>query len=130
MDNMQRTQEIERLELSFWQSMVDGRAEVATDMLAEPALMVSGHGTLKFDHAAYQKMAAKDDYRLVGFKLSKMDVVFPRDDLAIATYHAAQTMEKEGTPMQMEAFDSSTWIRLHEGWKCVAHTESLQAPAH
>jgi hypothetical protein len=128
--NNPRQQEIERLEQAFWQSMVDGKAKVATAMLTEPAVMVSGHGTLKFDHAAYEKMAAKDEYRLVDFKLSKMDIVFPRDDLAIATYHAAQTMEKEGQPIEMEAFDSSTWIRLHEGWKCVAHTESLQAPTH
>ena len=40
-------------------------------------------------------------------------------------------MEAQGSAIiKMEAFDSSTWIRLHEGWKCVAHTESLQAPTH
>jgi ketosteroid isomerase-like protein len=129
MSTPQRQQEIERLENAFWQSMVDGEARVATAMLTEPAVMVSGHGAMKFDHAGYEKMASNDSYRLVDFTLSKMDVVFPRDDLAVATYHASQTMEKEGKPLQMEAFDSSTWIRLHEGWKCVAHTESLQAPA-
>jgi len=130
MDATLRTQEIERLEQAFWQSMVDGKAKVATAMLTEPAVMVSGHGAMQFDHAGYEKMAANDSYRLVAFKLSKLNVVFPRDDLAIATYHASQTMEKEGEPLKMEAFDSSTWIRLHEGWKCVAHTESLQAPTH
>lgn len=130
MSTSQRQQEIERLEQAFWQSMVDGKAKVAAGMLTEPAVMVSGQGTLKFDHAAYEKMAADDTYRLVDFKLSRMDVVFPRDDLAIATYHASQSMEKQGKATQMDAFDSSTWIRLHEGWKCVAHTESLQAPTH
>ena len=44
-------QEIERLERAFWQSMVDDRPAVATGMLSEPALMVSGHGALQFDHA-------------------------------------------------------------------------------
>ncbi|CAN5166501.1 hypothetical protein BH11PSE14_BH11PSE14_20130 [soil metagenome] len=128
MNTSQHAQEIEGLEQAFWQSMVDGKPNIATGMLTEPALMVSGHGAMKFDHAAYKKMAADDTYRLVNFKLSKMDVIFPRDDLAVATYHASQTMEKQGKSMQMEAFDSSTWIRLHEGWKCVAHTESPQAP--
>jgi hypothetical protein len=47
------------LEKAFWQSMVDGSAEVATAMLTEPALMVSGHGLNKFDHAAYEKMAGE-----------------------------------------------------------------------
>lgn len=130
MSTTQRAQEIERLEQAFWQSMVDGKAKVATAMLTEPAVMVSGHGAMTFDHAGYEKMAANDSYRLVDFKFSKMDVVFPRDDLAIATYQVTQTMDREGTTSQMHAVDSSTWIRLHEGWKCVAHTESLQAPAH
>ena len=129
MGTMQRQQEIEKLEQAFWQSMVDGKVEVATGMLTEPAVMVSGHGTHKFDHAAYEKMAADDSYRLVDFKLSDMDVVFPRDDLAIATYRASQSMEKAGRKLQMQAFDSSTWIRQREGWKCVAHTESLQSPS-
>jgi hypothetical protein len=40
----QRRQDIEALERAFWQSMVDGKAAVATRMLTEPALMVSGHG--------------------------------------------------------------------------------------
>jgi hypothetical protein len=124
----QHRQEIEKLEQTFWQSMVDGKVGVATDMLAEPALMVSGHGLLKFDHAGYERMAAEDRNRLVDFKLSDMEVVFPRNDLAIATYRASQSMEVDGKPVQKEAFDSSTWVRLHEGWKCVAHTESLPPP--
>lgn len=126
----QRAQEIERLEHAFWQSMVDGKARVATGMLTEPALMVSGHGAMRFDHAGYEKMAANDRYRLVDFKFSKMEVSFPRDDLAIATYNVTQTMDQGGESLRMQAVDSSTWIRLHEGWKCVAHTESLAPHAN
>ena len=121
-------QEIERLERAFWQSMVDDRPAVATGMLSEPALMVSGHGALQFDHAGYEKMARDDRHRLVGFALSDMDVAFPRTDVAIATYRASQVMEVDGKPLRQEAVDSSTWVRFHEGWKCVAHTESLVSP--
>ena len=127
MASMQR-QEIERLEHTFWQSMVDGKPTVATGMLSEPALMVSGHGAMQFDHAGYEKMARDDRHRLVDFHLSDMEVVFPRTDVAIATYRASQDMEMDGKPLRQEAVDSSTWVRFHEGWKCVAHTESLVAP--
>jgi len=72
-----RMKEIEGLESAFWQSMVDGKASVATGMLTEPALMVSGHGLLKFDHASYEKMASKDEMKLVDFEFSDFDVVFP-----------------------------------------------------
>jgi hypothetical protein len=126
MDHSMQQQEIERLEHAFWQSMVDGKPNVATGMLSEPALMVSGHGAMQFDHAGYETMARSDRHRLVGFDLSDMRVVFPRTDVAIATYRAAQSVERDGRTMQEVAVDSSTWVRFHEGWKCVAHTESLQ----
>ena len=109
--------EIEQLEQQFWQSMVDGKAGVATGMLTEPAVMVSGHGTMQFDHAGYEKMARDDRHKLVGFKLSDMNVMFPRDDVAVATYRAAQSVESNGKAATMEACESTTWVRLHEGWK-------------
>ena len=117
---------IEQLERAFWQSMVDDDPKVATGMLADTALMVSGHGAMSFDHAGYTKMAKDPSHRLVQFKLSDMDVMFPSDDLAIATYKVQQQVERDGKPMQMQAVDSSTWVRRDGEWKCVAHTESLQ----
>ena len=119
---------IEQLERAFWQSMVDDDPKVATGMLADTALMVSGHGAMSFDHAGYTKMAKDHSHRLVQFKLSDMDVMFPSDDLAIATYKVQQQVERDGKPMQMQAVDSSTWVKSGDDWKCVAHTESLQQP--
>lgn len=119
---------IEQLERAFWQSMVDDDPKVATGMLADTALMVSGHGAMSFDHAGYTKMAKDPSHRLVQFKLSDMDVMFPSDDLAIATYKVQQQVERDGKPMQMQAVDSSTWVKSGDDWKSVAHTESLQQP--
>ena len=130
MEASARRQEIERLEQAFWQSMVDGKAEVATAMLTEPALMVSGLGLNKFDHAAYEKMAANDDYRLTGFEFKDFDVVFPTHDVAVASYRVKQSMQAKGRSLTEEVFDSSTWVKLGDAWKCVAHTESQPKPAH
>ena len=128
MDMSQHRQEIEQLEHAFWQSLVDGKAQVATDMLTEPAVMVSGHGAMTFDHAGYTRMASDGRNRLVGFELSDREVVFPKNDVAVATYRASQSVERQGQRETTEVFDSSTWVRMHEGWKCVAHTESQPAP--
>ena len=117
-----RRQEIEKLETAFWQSMVDGESEIATRMLTEPALMVSGHGLQKFDHATYEKMAADDAYRLTGFQISDFDVLFPTQDVAVASYRVRQSMETKGESLTEEVFDSSTWVKLGDAWKCVAHT--------
>jgi ketosteroid isomerase-like protein len=116
--------EIERLEHSFWQSMVDRKPSVATGMITEPALMVSSHGPMTFDRAEYTKMANNEQHRLLDYSLSDMDVLFPTDDVAIATYRAHQKMEMDGKPLEFDSIDSSTWVKLDGAWKCAAHTES------
>lgn len=125
--------EIENLERSFWQSMVDREPSVATGMITEPALMVSGHGPMTFDRAGYTKMANNEQHRLVDYTLSDMDVLFPTDNVAIATYRAHQKMEMDGKPLEFDSVDSSTWVKVDGGWKCAAHTESeakAPSPAH
>lgn len=115
--------EIERLEQAFWKSMLDGKPEVATGMLTEPALMVSGHGANKFDHAGYTKMAKDDRFKLVDYDISDMDVTFPREDVAVATYQVNQKVEMEGKATEMDVFDTSTWVKVGGDWRCVMHTE-------
>ena len=119
-----RQGEIEKLERAFWDSMIAGKPEVATGMLTEPAVMVSGHGANKFDHAAYTRMAKDDRYKLVDYSISDMDVIFPRDDVAVATYQVDQRMEMQGKPVQMNVYDTSTWVKVEGDWRCVMHTES------
>jgi hypothetical protein len=46
----------------------------------------------------------------------------------VATYKVHQVMDMKGKRMEMHAFDSSTWIRIGGEWRCIAHTESLEAP--
>lgn len=123
---MPRTErnEIERLERAFWQSLVERDAEAARAMLAPEALMVSSHGTLRFDPAQYEKMLLDPKHGLLEYTLSDMDVLFAGDDVAIATYRAHQAMQVDGRRMEQEVVDSSTWVRMDGGWKCVAHTES------
>ena len=118
--------QIEQLEHAFWQSMVDNTPKVATGLLAERALMVSGHGAMAFDHAGYTKMQRDPSHKLLDFTLSDLDVLFPSDDVAIATYKVDQTVEYDGMRTNMRAVDSSTWLKSGGDWKCVAHTESLQ----
>ena len=118
---------IEQLEHRFWQALVDNDAGTATGLLTEPALMVSAHGAMKFDHAGYRKMAEKGPRVLTAFELSDMQVVFPNETTAIATYHVkqrvAQRDAEDGGDVQ-EMNDSSTWIKEDGSWKCAMHTET------
>lgn len=115
------------LETKFWQSLVDADTEAAQQMLNEPALMVSAHGSMKFDHEGYRKMAEQGSKVLTSFELSDMDVVFVGERrTAILTYHVKQIVATRGngkTSVQ-EMNDTSTWIQAGSQWKCVMHTET------
>jgi ketosteroid isomerase-like protein len=119
-----RGNEIERLEHAFWKSLVDRDADAARGMLAPEALMVSAHGTMRFDPAQYEKMLLDPKHGLLEYTLSDMDVLFPTDDTAIATYRAHQKMRMDGREMAQDVVDTSTWVRVDGAWKCAAHTES------
>ena len=114
------------LESRFWQSIRDQDTDTALDLLAEPALMVSSHGAMKFDHAGYRKMAEQGSMVLTEYELSKMDVVFPNDSTAVLTYHVKQTMAPRGESggAVQEMNDTSTWIKDGDRWQCVMHTET------
>lgn len=123
------------LENKFWQAIVDQDADAATDLLTEPALMVSSHGTMKFDHDGYRQMAEKGSMVLQSFELSDMNVVFPNDSTAVLTYHVKQKMAKRGDSKGalQEMNDTSTWIKKGDRWQCVMHTETPaggEAKAH
>lgn len=114
------------LETRFWQSMVDDDSDTAVGMLNEPALMVSQHGAIKFDHAGYRRMAAQGSMVIKSFQLEDVDVVFPSDDTAILTYRVTQEVapreSERSTPQQMN--DTSVWLRQGAQWRCVMHTET------
>lgn len=114
------------LEKRFWKSMVDEDTDTALSMLDEPALMVSAHGAMKFDHSGYRQMAEKGSMVLKDFELSEMEVVFPTDDLAVLTYRVRQTTSPRGKAenTSQEMADSSTWVRKGGQWRCVMHTET------
>jgi ketosteroid isomerase-like protein len=115
------------LETRFWRALVDQDADTATSLLDEPALMVSAHGAMKFDHATYRRMAEQGPMVLKSFDLHDMEVLFPNDTTAIVTYRVEQRVAargRDGGKTQQMA-DSSTWVKSGTGdWRCVMHTET------
>jgi ketosteroid isomerase-like protein len=119
-------QTVTELEQKFWQSIVNQDTDAALALLNEPALMVSAHGAMKFDHAGYRKMAEHASMVLTSFELSDVDVVFPNDTTAIMSYRVKQGMAPRGKAEStvQEMNDTSTWVRSGPRWQCVMHTET------
>lgn len=121
------------LETRFWQSMVDNDTETAVSMLHEPSLMVSPHGTMKFDHAGYRQMADNGSMVLTSFHLSDMQVMFADERTAVLAYRVKQGMAprgRESEATEEEMYDTSTWIREDGAWHCVMHTETPVQSTH
>lgn len=123
------------LEKRFWQSMVDGDTDAALKILAEPALMVSAHGAMKFDHAAYRKMADQGAMVVTSYEMSDTHVLFPNPSTAVMTYRVKQGVAPrgKGEASMQEMNDTSTWTQTDQGWQCVMHTETpvaTPAPGH
>lgn len=114
------------LETKFWQSMVDRETDVALKLLCEPALMVSAHGAMKFDHAGYRQMAEHGAMVINSFEFSDMQVVFPNDTTAILCYRVKQGVAPrgKGAITEQEMNDTSTWVKTDHGWRCAMHTET------
>ena len=114
------------LETRFWQSMVDQDADTAVALLNEPALMVSSHGAMQFDHAGYRKMADQGSMVVTSFEFDDMHVLFPNEATAVLTYRVKQGVAPrgKGKGISQEMNDTSTWVRTGEDWKCVMHTET------
>ncbi len=124
---MSKASDIIALEKKFWQSMVDGDTDTALELLPEPALMVSSHGAMQFDHEQYRQMAEKGEMVIRSFALSDMNVVFPNDHTAVCTYHVKQSVAERGkskSAIEQEMNDTSTWIKNGGRWQCVMHTET------
>ena len=117
------------LETKFWQSMVDHETDVALNLLCDPALMVSSHGAMKFDHDAYRQMADQGSMEIKSFELNDMQVVFPNDSTAILSYRVKQALAPRGkqATTEQEMNDTSTWVQTDQGWRCAMHTETPMA---
>jgi len=55
----------------------------------------------------------------------KRQVRFLRDDVAIVGYTVNEQLVVDGKPLQLDAHDSSVWVRRDGEWRCAMHTESL-----
>jgi hypothetical protein len=116
------------LEKKFWQSMADGRTDVALALLCKPSMMASEHPEMKFDHAAYRRMAEQGSQVVKSFQLSDVDVdvEFPDATSAIVSDSVRQVVgpRAQGGSTEQEMNDTSTWIKTGQAWRCALHTES------
>ena len=79
----------------------------------------------ELDKATLAGMLQSATYELKDFALDDFHVRRVADDVAVVAYQVEEDLVVEGQDLNLQAFNSSVWVRRNGQWVCVAHTESI-----
>lgn len=117
--------ELVRLEKRYWLALQDRDKETAVSLSDDPCLVVGAQGVGEIDNRAMADMVEGASYDLDHFEFDNVTVRPLTDDVAIVAYKVSEELVVDGKPVNLEAYDSSVWIRRDGKWLCSLHTESI-----
>lgn len=125
---MTKEQALLDVEHRFWDAMQKKNGEAAAEMTDDQCIVVGAQGVSAIDAKSMGKMTAEGKWELqkYTFNDTTKQIRFINDDMAIIAYTVNERIVVEGKTIDLEANDSSVWIRRDGGWKCALHTESLK----
>jgi len=117
--------ELVRLEKRYWLALQDRDKETAVSLSDDPCLVVGAQGVGEIDNRAMGEMVEGASYDLDHFEFDNVTVRPLTDDVAIVAYKVSEELVVDGKPVNLQAYDSSVWIRRAGKWLCSLHTESI-----
>jgi ketosteroid isomerase-like protein len=122
-----RTQEVLEHERRFWNAMRAKDGEAATQMTHENCIIVGAQGVSAITPDTMGRLTREGDWELERFTFdeSTAQVQFLNEDVALVAYQVREKLTVDGKPVNLEANDSSVWVRKGGEWLCAMHTESL-----
>ena len=123
--------ELADVESRFWDAMQKKDAKVAEQLTDDGCVIVGAQGVSAIDRKMMGKMTKEGTWELQRYAINDKTrhVRFLGDDVAIIGYTVNERVVVDGAPLQIEANDSSVWVRRDSQWRCALHTESLTADA-
>jgi hypothetical protein len=121
-------QELIELEKQYWEAIRSRDGAAATRLSDARCLVVGPQGIGKLDREALAGLVENAPYELKRFRLDD-DVQISKiaDDVAVIAYKVSEEMLVDGELKQLDAFDTSVWVKRDGGWVCAAHTETIAA---
>lgn len=115
------------VENRFWDAMQSKDAKVAEQLTDDGCIVVGAQGVASIDRKMMGKMTKEGAWELQRYAINEKTrhVRFLGDDVAIIGYTVNERVVVDGMPVQIEANDSSVWVRRNGEWRCALHTESL-----
>ena len=117
--------ELLSLEKRYWTALREKDADAALELTNDPCLVTGAQGVSQIDHKSFAKMMANAPWSVDHFELDDVKVRMVADDVAIVAYKVKESLTVDGKPLELEAADSSTWIRSGGRWLCAMHSEAI-----
>jgi hypothetical protein len=119
--------ELLELERRYWQAIKDHDVDAALRLTDDPCIVTGPQGVAWIDHREFEGVMRSEPWRLRSFEVDEGDVQvrFLRDDVAVVAYKIRERRVLGDEEFDLEAADSSTWVRRADGWRCALHTEAL-----
>jgi hypothetical protein len=117
--------EIIALEKDYWNAIKRKDGARTAQLSGKTALTTGARGVTAIPKDKMGKMTEDGDWSLESYDFSDVEVITPADDVAIIAYKVKQKVTMNGKRQEINAADSSTWIRGSNGWECHAHSESF-----
>lgn len=126
---MKQDDSIERqlfaLEKKYWNAIKDRDSSTAVSLSSDPCVVVGAQGVGEIDKMTLAGMLQGAPYDLKDFTFDDIHVRQVSDDVAVVAYKVREDLVVEGQDVNLEAYDSSVWVRRDGQWVCVVHTESI-----
>lgn len=127
MTTAMKAQEVLEHERRFWNAMRAKDGEAASQMTHDNCIVVGAQGVSAISPDTMARLTREGDWELerYTFDESTAQVQFLNDDIALVAYQVKEKLTVDGQPVNLEANDSSVWVRKNGEWLCAMHTESL-----
>lgn len=125
MDDDRIGREVLALEKKYWNAIKQRDASTAVSLSADPCVVVGAQGVGELDNATLARMMEKATYRLKDFSFDNVRVRHITEDVVAVAYRVKEDLIVDGQDLNLDAYDSSVWLRRDGQWVCVVHTESI-----
>ena len=121
------THELLEQERRFWNAMKEKDAGAAGRMTDDGCIIVGAQGVSAIDRQTMEKLTDEGQWELEEYTFDDetAQVRFIHDDVAIVAYKVNERVAVDGETLDLEANDSSVWVRRDGKWLCAMHTESI-----
>lgn len=118
-------EEIVTLEKDYWDAIQRKDGQRTTQLSGKVALTTSPYGVAVIPKSKMGEMTVDGLWTVESFEFEDVEVVTPKEDVAIIAYTVKQKVTMDGKRQELRAADTSTWIRGAGGWECHAHSETF-----